>query len=137
MTHQEQWNEFLERQGGWNKFAETINEIYFKTEKNESMSPQDSELINKLSIFCNTNPFARRALSQLAEAFKKPSPLGDVVSTPFQASTHTHGASTADDYFKSKSDDYLHNAELHNLQDEAIRNNEDGWPDSGVDIGHE
>lgn len=53
----------------------------------------------------------------------------------FVGTPETHGTSTADDFFKAKSEEYLQQAELHNDQDEAARNSEDGRPYADTDIG--
>ena len=126
MTQQEELEGFIKSWGGPARFHVLVEKC--------GVSP-DVSFANELSLLVERNAVARSKVTDIFRATSANGQLGDHITKSYQGTCETHGASTADDFFKAKSSAYLLNAEAQNLLDENALNIEEGWPDSGKDIG--
>ena len=126
MTQQEDFDKFVVEYGG-------ITELYKLIE--EAGNIPEGIFAVELNSIIERNALARSKIADIFRAIKTCGQFGEEVQQQFQGTTTTHSASTADDFFKAKSEEYLRNAELTHAMDEDSLNNDEGWPDSGKDIG--
>lgn len=125
MSPQEELNAFINKWGGRTRFFQLLEGI---------QSSPSASFANELSELIQISPYAKDKVAEIIRTMRGGA-LDGVVQIPFQGTTHTHGASTADDFFKAKSDEYLHNAEMTHVIEEAHRSEEDGWAYDDKDIG--
>lgn len=126
MTMHEEYECFVAQWGGPARIYEHVA---------KSLESQSGEFTEALSNLVESNTFAKFRVAEILKILTASGNLGDVVPIPFQGTPETHGNSTDDDFFKAKSERYLHNAELQHSMDEVALTNEDGWPDADKDIG--
>jgi hypothetical protein len=89
----------------------------------------------ELSFLIERNPLARNIVAEMLKVASLSGKLGDTLVPSFVGTTFTHGTSVEDDFFKAKSPAYLWATEFAHDIEAAARNEEDGWPDDGRDIG--
>lgn len=126
MAPQDEFNSFITKWGGRARLFQLLQE--FET------SP-DANFGNELGELVGINPYAKEKIAEIIQVITKGGSLDGVLPEPFQGTTHTHGASTADDFFKAKSDEYLHRAEMTHAIEDAQRSDEEGWAYDDKDIG--
>lgn len=126
MSPQEELNAFINKWGGRTRFFQLLEEI--------QLFPSEG-FGNELGKLIEISPYAKEKITEILRIITKGGSLDDVLQEPFQATTHTHGASAADDFFKAKSEEYLHNAEMNYTIEEAQRSDEEGWAYDDKDIG--
>lgn len=126
LTQQEDFDNFVAEHGGRTKFYELIE---------ETVTMPGGVFAVELNTFIERNVIARSRVADIVRTITISGQLGKEVQTQFQGTPATHSASTADDFFKAKSEEFLRNAEVTQAMDEAALNNDEGWPDSGKDIG--
>lgn len=125
MSTQDELNAFINKWGGRARFFQLLEGI--------ESSPSAS-FANELSELIEINPYAKEKVTEIIRTIRGGS-LDGVLQIPFQGTTHTHGASTADDFFKAKSEEYLQKAEMTHAIEDAQRSDEDGWAYDDKDIG--
>jgi hypothetical protein len=126
LTQQEDFDNFVAEHGGRTKFHELIE---------ETVNTPAGMFAFELNALIKRNAFARSRIADVFRAIKNCGQFGEEVRQQFQGTPATHSDSTADDFYKAKSEEYLRNAEFTHAMDEACLNNDEGWPDSGKDIG--
>lgn len=117
---------FFERWGGRAKVFELIE---------SAISSPGGRFAEELSTLVEVNPGAAKVIAEMVRVVKTGAPLGDTVVPSFAGTPATHGTSVSDDFFKAKSPGYLCSAEFADDNEAAARNDEDGCPDDGRDIG--
>lgn len=127
MTQEEELDVFVEKWGG--------RTLFFQLLEQYSALPEKGDFVDELGMLLTHNAIARTRIANSLRVIAGGGQLGDAISTPFQGTCETHGSSTADDFFKAKSPSYLLSAEAYQTIDEMVLNNEEGWSDSGKDVG--
>jgi hypothetical protein len=117
---------FFERWGGKSKTFELIE---------SAISSPDGPFAEELSALIERNPLAKNVVAEMIKVGAPSGEFGDTAVASFAGTPFTHGTSVEDDFFKAKSPEYLLAAELGHDNEAASRNEEDGWPDDGRDIG--
>jgi len=125
LTKQEYFDNFIVGHGGRTKFYELIE---------ETAKDPESMFALELNALIERNVFAQSRIADILRAIKTDGQFGEELQKQFQGTSATHGASTADDFFKAKSEEYLQNAEFIHAMDEKFLNEEEGWPYSDKDI---
>ncbi len=126
MDHQEELDAFFEKWGGRTKAFELIESACLSS---------GGKFADELSELVSHNPQAKKIVTEIVEITAKGGQFGGSVVPTFVGTPATHGTSTSDDFFKAKSPEYLVSAEFTHDNEAAARNEEDGWPDDGRDIG--
>jgi hypothetical protein len=126
MNHQDELDVFVEKWGGRTRVIEQIE---------SAISSPSGQFAEELSALVAQNPHANKVVTEFTKVATEVGQLGSTVMPSFAGTPSTHGTSVADDFFKAKSQEYLCSAELAHDNEAAARNEDDGWPDDGRDIG--
>jgi hypothetical protein len=126
VNHQNDIERFFEQWGGRGKTFQLIESV---------VSSPTGPFAEELSSILEQNPLARNIVAEMLKVTSRSGKLGDKLVPSFVGTPFTHGTSVEDAFFKAKSPAYLWAAELAYDNEAAARNEEDGWPDDGRDIG--
>jgi hypothetical protein len=126
MNQQDELDVFFEKWGGRTRVFELIE---------SAISSSNGQFADELSALVAQNSYAEKVVTAFAKVASESGQLGGTVVPSFAGTPSTHGTSVVDDFFKAKSPGYLRLAELAHDNEAAARNEDDGWPDDGSDIG--
>lgn len=126
MSEQIELDGFVEKWGGRAKVYELMEAV---------VANPGGAFAEELNALIQRNSLAMKLTRDALGSVQSAGTLGNQFVRPFQGTPETWGASTDDAFFKAKSPEYLRAAESSHDTDAAARNEEEGWPDDGRDIG--